>query len=87
VAVLKSAGTSSQLLLVCVADASVVVPPSAYAIVGPTALNAKTAMIADEIRDVRVILNIDPPSDMDLLITLYSSEATPWAMDAAMNAS
>jgi hypothetical protein len=36
-------------------------PPSAYAIVGPTALKIKTAMIAKERKDARVLPDIDPP--------------------------
>jgi hypothetical protein len=51
---------SSELVLVSV-GVSVVVPPSAYAIVGPTALKTKTAMIVNERNDARSLSDIDPP--------------------------
>jgi hypothetical protein len=44
-------------------DVSVVVPPSAYTIVGPNALKRITAMIVNERSDVRVLPDIEPPSE------------------------
>jgi hypothetical protein len=56
----------SELLvdtLVADGGVSVVVPPSAYAIVGPIALKIKTTMTVDERNNVRNLFDIDPPSE------------------------
>jgi hypothetical protein len=44
-----------------VGEGSGVGPPSAYTIVEPTGLKTKSVMIANDRRDVRVLLAIDPP--------------------------
>jgi hypothetical protein len=52
-----------SLVVVSVGGVSVVVPPSAYTIVGPIALKIKTAMMTNERRDERTLIDIDPPSE------------------------
>jgi hypothetical protein len=53
---------AQSLVVVSVGGVSVDVPPSAYTIVGPTALKIKTAMMTDERRDERTLIDMDPPS-------------------------
>jgi hypothetical protein len=53
---------AQSLVVVSVGGVSVAVPPSAYTIVGPIALKIKTAMMTNERRDARTLIDIDPPS-------------------------
>jgi hypothetical protein len=48
-------------VLVSVGGVSVDVPPSAYTIVGPIALKIKTVMMANERKDERTLIDMDPP--------------------------
>jgi hypothetical protein len=51
-------------VVVSVGGVSVVGPPSAYTIVGPTALKNKTAMMTNERRDERTLIDMDPPPEI-----------------------
>jgi hypothetical protein len=57
----KSSAGAGGVAVASVGGVSVVVPPSAYTIVGPIALKNKTAMMTDERRDERTLIDIDPP--------------------------
>jgi hypothetical protein len=47
--------------VVSVGGVSVVVPPSAYAVVVPVAQKIKTAMMTNERKKERTLIDIDPP--------------------------
>jgi hypothetical protein len=53
--------SEAHSLVVSVGGVSVVVPPSAYAGVVPVAQKIKTAMITNERKNERTLIDIDPP--------------------------
>src|SRR6266511_5664494 len=53
--------SEAHSVVVSVGGVSPVVPPSAYTIVGPIALKNKTAMMTNERRDERTLIDMDPP--------------------------